>query len=116
MAQSFVAIKREGVISVIGFLGGISKGEPSFLETLNTSSIVRGILVGSRVQLEEFTRDIDANLIKPVVDENVFALEEQNECYQYMVSGFWNPMGGKALMMTVVGPEAFRMIIFPFPS
>ncbi|MCJ1426032.1 hypothetical protein MMC29_003934 [Sticta canariensis] len=84
MAQSFVAIKREGVISVIGFMGGLSKGEPSFLETLNTSSILRGIMVGSRVQLEELTRAIDANLIKPVVDEKVFALEELKECYQYM--------------------------------
>lgn len=116
MAQSFRAIKREGVISVIGFLGGSSKAEPSFLETLNTSSIVRGIMVGSRVQLEELTRAIDANLIKPVVDEKVFALKELKECYQYIVSDFWNPMGEMVLMMTVVGAEAFRMIIFSFPS
>ena len=116
MAQSFVAIKREGVISVIGFLGGLSKAEPSFLETLNTSSIVRGIMVGSRVQLEELTRAIDVNLIKPEVDEKVFSLEELKDCYQYMVSDLWNPMGEMVLMMTVVGPEAFRMIIFSFPS
>ena len=86
------------------------------MEVLNTSAIIRGILVGSRVQLEELTRAIDANLIKPVVDEKVFALEELKECYQYMVSSSWNPMGEKVLMMSVVGPEAFRMTLFSFPS
>lgn len=87
MRQSFIAIKQEGVISVIGFMGGTSaEDEPSFLETLNTSSIVRGIMVGSRLQLEEMNRSIEANLIKPVVDEKVFPLEELKECYQYMVS------------------------------
>lgn len=87
MRQAFTAIKQEGVISVIGFMGGTSsEDEPSFLETLNTSSIVRGIMVGSRLQLEEMNRSIEANLIKPVVDERVFPLEELKECYQHMVS------------------------------
>lgn len=45
---------------------------------------VRGILVGSREMFEDMNRAIDANSIKPVVDEKVFGLEEVKEAYQYM--------------------------------
>ena len=84
--QSLNAIKIDGVITVIGFLGGHSKDEPSFLEVLLHSCVVRGGLVGSRQQFEAMNKAIDANGIKPVVDEKVFALEELKEAYQYMVS------------------------------
>lgn len=95
MIQNFNAIKHDGVISIIGFLGGLTEKQPSFLEALNHGCIVRGILIGSRLQFEEmvsFTiiirlhcltcdknRAIDANNIKPVVDEKVFKLEELKE-------------------------------------
>ncbi|MCJ1263771.1 hypothetical protein MMC22_003641 [Lobaria immixta] len=84
MAQSLIATKPEGVISIIGFLGSSSKNEPSFLQVVTTMSIVRGIIVGSRLHFEQMNRAIDANLIKPFVDEKVFALEELKESYQYM--------------------------------
>ncbi|KAL8720059.1 MAG: hypothetical protein Q9225_003027 [Loekoesia sp. 1 TL-2023] len=84
MAQSLKAIKPEGVISIIGFLGGMSKDQPSFLECLNRSCTVRGVMVGSRLQFEQMNEAIDASGIKPVVDEKVFALEELKEAYQYM--------------------------------
>ncbi|KAL8728169.1 MAG: hypothetical protein Q9166_005563 [cf. Caloplaca sp. 2 TL-2023] len=84
MAQSLKAIKPEGVISIIGFLGGMSKEQPSFLECLNTVCTVRGVLVGSRLQFQQMNEAIDASEIKPVVDEKVFALEELKEAYQYM--------------------------------
>ena len=83
MKQSLVAIKPEGVISIIGFLGG-AKDSPSFLECLNHACIVRGVLVGSRQQFEAMNAAIDANGIKPVVDEKVFSLEEVKDAYQYM--------------------------------
>lgn len=86
MTQSLKAIKPEGVISIIGFLGGMSKEQPSFLECLNNICTVRGVLVGSRLQFEKMNEAIDACGIKPVVDEKVFALEELKEAYQYMVS------------------------------
>ncbi|KAL8830776.1 MAG: hypothetical protein Q9170_005581 [Blastenia crenularia] len=84
MAQSLKAIKPEGVISIIGFLGGMGKDQPSFLECLNRICVVRGVLVGSRLQFERMNEAIDACGIKPVVDERVFALEEVKEAYQYM--------------------------------
>ena len=86
MAQSLRAIKIDGLINIIGFLGGQSKDQPGFLECLKNTCIVRGILVGSRQSFEEMNKAIDANGIKPVVDEKVFKLEEAKEAYQYMVS------------------------------
>ena len=86
MAQSLKAIRAEGVISIIGFLGGFSKDQPSFIECLSCICTVRGVLVGSRLQFEQMNEAIDASGIKPVVDEKVFALEELKEAYQYMVS------------------------------
>lgn len=86
MTQSLKAIKPEGVISIIGFLGGFSKDQPGFLEAWRNMCIVRGIMVGSRLQFEQMNEAIDSCGIKPVVDEKVFALEELKEAYQYMVS------------------------------
>ena len=85
MAQSLKATKPEGVITVIGFLGGQAQG-PSTLEALTSTCTIRGIVVGSRQQFEEMNKAIDACNIKPVVDEKVFGFEELKEAYQYMVS------------------------------
>jgi NADPH:quinone reductase-like Zn-dependent oxidoreductase len=84
MAQSLKAIKIDGVISIIGFLGGFSKDQPTFLECLNNICTVRGVLVGSRLQFEEMNRAIEANDIHPVVDDKVFELSQLKEAYQYM--------------------------------
>lgn len=79
MAQSLKAIKIDGVISIIGFLGGNTKEQPSFLDALSNVCTVRGLLVGSRNQFEDMNRAIEANGIRPVVDEKVFTLEEAKE-------------------------------------
>ncbi|MCJ1225063.1 hypothetical protein MMC12_001712 [Toensbergia leucococca] len=86
LAQSLKAIKMEGVISIIGFVGGAAKEQPTFLDCLSNLCTVRGISVGSRMQFEAMNRAIDINGIKPIVDEKVFGLEEAKEAYQYMVS------------------------------
>jgi NADPH:quinone reductase-like Zn-dependent oxidoreductase len=94
--QSLAAVKIDGVISIIGFLGGAkNENEPSFMEILSRICIVRGVFVGNRVQFEEMVctsgsclvlrlmtlqdRAIEAAKIKPVVDEKVFTLEEAKE-------------------------------------
>lgn len=54
MAQSLKAVKIDGVISIIGFVGGDGPEEkPQFLEALMNICTVRGILVGNRLQFEE---------------------------------------------------------------
>lgn len=84
MAQSLKAIKIDGVISIIGFIGGFSKDQPTFLDCLNNLCTVRGLLVGSRLQFEDMNRAIEANNIHPVVDEKVFELGQLKEAYEYM--------------------------------
>ncbi|KZM19402.1 oxidoreductase [Ascochyta rabiei] len=84
MAQSLKAIAIDGVITIIGFIGGMEKNQPTFLETLNNICTVRGILVGSRLQMQDMVAAIEANDIHPVVDEKVFELKDLKEAYQYM--------------------------------
>jgi len=83
--HSLNAIKYEGIISIIGFLGG-KKVESSLLECLSHICIARGIYVGSRQQMEEMVAAIEANDIHPVVDSKTFSLEQTKEAYQYQVS------------------------------
>ncbi|KAG4030558.1 hypothetical protein MFRU_011g00180 [Monilinia fructicola] len=85
IAQSLKAIKLDGIISIIGFVGGeAQEKEPGFLDCLVNICTVRGLLVGSREMFEDMNRAIDATGIKPVVDEKVFTLDEVKEAYQYM--------------------------------
>lgn len=85
LSQSIKAIAFDGVISIIGFIGGgKAEKQPTYLDALVNICIVRGVYVGSRAQFEEMNRAIEANNIKPVVDEKVFTLTEAKEAYQYM--------------------------------
>ncbi|KAF7860459.1 hypothetical protein EAF04_008585 [Stromatinia cepivora] len=85
MAQSLKAIRFEGVISIIGYLGGQAKEqEPIFLDCLKNVCTVRGFLPGNRELFEDMNRAFDAIKIKPVVDEKIFGLDELKEAYQYM--------------------------------
>lgn len=84
MAQSLKAIAIDGVISIIGFIGGMDKNQPTFLETLNNICTVRGILVGNRLQMQDMINAIEANDIRPVVDDKVFELKDLKEAYEYM--------------------------------
>lgn len=84
MEQSLKAIKMEGVISVIGFLGGAAgEKQPSMLEALTYVCTVRGILVGSKLQFKDMNRAIDANNIHPIVDKT-FPFDQAKEAYQYL--------------------------------
>lgn len=85
MGQSLKAVKFGGVITLIGFLGG-AKPKESILEALNNICTLRGVFVGSREQMEDMCRAIEANDIHPVVDKKVFPFEQAREAYEYMVS------------------------------
>lgn len=85
MTQSLRAVRPEGVISIIGFLGGMrQEDQPTFLECLSRSCTVRGVMVGSRAQFEAMNEAVDACGLKPVVDRRVFGMREAREAYQYM--------------------------------
>lgn len=84
MAQSLKAVGIDGVITIIGFIGGGSEKQPTFLDCLNNICTVRGILVGSRLQMEDMCRAIEANNIHPIVDDKIFDFKDLKEAYQYM--------------------------------
>jgi NADPH:quinone reductase-like Zn-dependent oxidoreductase len=85
LEQSFKAIKLEGVISIIGFVGGMDpKKIPNVLETLTHICTVRGVYVGSKALMNDMVSAIEASNIHPVVDEKVFTLEQTKEAYEYM--------------------------------
>lgn len=79
MSQSLKSVKIDGIISIIGFLGGTSVDEPSFMVALSNLCTVRGIIVGSRDQFEAMNRAIEVNKIKPVVDQKIFTLDQAKE-------------------------------------
>jgi NADPH:quinone reductase-like Zn-dependent oxidoreductase len=83
LEQSLKAVCLEGVISIIGFIGGTSDKQPTLLDALVNICTVRGIYVGSRQQFEEMNAAVEANNIKPVIDEKVFTLEQLKEAYQF---------------------------------
>lgn len=53
IAQSLEAIKIDGIITIIGFVGGKGEKQPAFLDCLSKLCTVRGILVGNRTQFED---------------------------------------------------------------
>ncbi|XXH01925.1 hypothetical protein Hte_008287 [Hypoxylon texense] len=83
LKQSLNAIKFEGVISIIGFLGG-GNVEASIIECLMHICTARGVYVGSRALMEDMVAAIEANDIHPVVDKEVFDFEKTKEAYEYM--------------------------------
>ncbi|KAB5542965.1 hypothetical protein GE09DRAFT_232640 [Coniochaeta sp. 2T2.1] len=85
LGHSLNAIKYGGVISVIGFLSGFQPKE-SALEALFRGCILRGIMIGSRAQFGDMVRAIEANGIRPVVDEKVFGFGEVKEAYEYLAA------------------------------
>ncbi|KAH8203575.1 hypothetical protein TruAng_002323 [Truncatella angustata] len=83
LEQSLAAIRFEGVISIIGFLGG-AKPKSTILEVLNNICTTRGVYVGSKALMEDMVAAIEANDIRPVVDKTVFTLDTARDAYQYM--------------------------------
>lgn len=85
LQQSLEAIKFEGVITIIGFLGGEDVTQNMF-ECFHKVCIARGAVVGSRAMMEDMVAAIEANDIHPVVDPRVFSFDQAKEAYQYLVS------------------------------
>jgi len=92
MTQSLHAIKMEGVISVIGLLSGANPKD-NIMETLSRLCTIRGVYVGSREQMEEMVAAMEEHDIHPVVDDQVFTLEQAKEAYEYMVSPLYRTTG-----------------------
>jgi len=104
LGQSVKALRLDGRISVVGAVGDMStapaaedEGEskeedesvPSLLNTWANLFTGRGVWVGSRDQMEDMCRAIDANVetLRPVLDSKVFKLHELKVAYEYLEAG-----------------------------
>ncbi|KAI1082140.1 zinc-binding dehydrogenase [Whalleya microplaca] len=89
MKQSVDSVKLDGIITVIGSVGGQAKDMPGLLDCWTNLFTARGVWVGSRLQMEDMCRAIEANpeKLRPVVDPKVFTLDQVKEAYEYIASG-----------------------------
>ncbi|EED21039.1 zinc-containing alcohol dehydrogenase, putative [Talaromyces stipitatus ATCC 10500] len=84
LKQTVKAIKYEGILSIIGFVGGENNVEvPQIVDALSNICTFRGVYVGSKEQMEDMVNAIEANDIHPVVDDEVFEFEKAKEAYHY---------------------------------
>jgi NADPH:quinone reductase-like Zn-dependent oxidoreductase len=89
LKQSVTATKMEGILAVVGIVGGAQAGEeapevPSLLQAWLSCITVRGIAVGSRAQLEDLVAFVESSGLKPVVEDRVFGLRDTKEAYKYL--------------------------------
>jgi NADPH:quinone reductase-like Zn-dependent oxidoreductase len=85
MEQSLKVVALEGLISIIGFLGGgMGERKTGFWDCFNSACLVRGITVGSKRQFRDMLAFMAAKKVRPVVDEKVFAFERAREAYEYL--------------------------------
>lgn len=88
--QSMNAIRPEGVVSMVGFLGGKSSSPASFSLVQSSLCIIRGMNVGSRKMFQNMNSFIEANSIKPIVSNRLFCFQEVREAYRYLEKqAFW---------------------------
>jgi NADPH:quinone reductase-like Zn-dependent oxidoreductase len=91
LQASFDAIGFNGIINCIGHItnpdplgaGKSLRGADAAFLALDRLCIVRGVVVGSREQLQDMLAAFEANLIRPVIDK-VFPFEQSREAYEYL--------------------------------
>ncbi|PLB44219.1 zinc-binding oxidoreductase [Aspergillus steynii IBT 23096] len=86
LEQSLKCIKMDGIITLIGFLGASDQAQPGLLEALSHICTVRGVYVGSRAMLKDMVQAFEVNNIRPVLDSNVFKLEQGKEAFEYLAA------------------------------
>lgn len=96
--QALKAIRPEGVVSLVGFLGGkAGDGNARFSLIQQQNCIVRGINVGSKKLFQEMNAFIENRKIQPVISERAFSFREAKAAYEYMdEQNFW----GKIVITT----------------
>ena len=90
IAQSIDAVAYGGNIAVIGFLAGCPQEKMPDVAALalGKGAVVRGIMVGSKQQLEDVMRFVTSQNLKVPV-ERVFGFEREEvvKAFEYLVSG-----------------------------
>ncbi|KAJ5907823.1 hypothetical protein N7495_000505 [Penicillium taxi] len=87
LEQSIASLKLDGLLCVVESVGSAGQDikMPHLLDCWVNLFTARGIWVGSRLQMEEMIRAIEANIdtLRPVVD-SVFPLDQVKEAYSYL--------------------------------
>ncbi|ORY24453.1 alcohol dehydrogenase [Naematelia encephala] len=87
LKDSLNAIAYEGVLSVVGLVDlANQQGIPTLFDILERVCIVRATMVGSKADFEDMVKAIEANNIKPVLDDTVFAFDQLKEAYEHLKS------------------------------
>ncbi len=86
MPQSLEAVGRRGEISLIGMLAEKASVAVNPLLLVSKGASLRGVAVGSQAMARRLHDAIDANGIKPAIDQ-VFPFLEAREAYRYHSSG-----------------------------
>ena len=85
LRQSLYAARPEGRIALTGLLGQApDRVIPNIMDCLVHLCTTRGLLLGTRAQFYAINQLIEKNNIKPVVDGNVFSLQETKQAFEYM--------------------------------
>jgi NADPH:quinone reductase-like Zn-dependent oxidoreductase len=83
--MSLNALKLEGHISIVGFLGGVESSIHLIAMNLKRATL-SGLSVGSTRDFADMLKAIAANKIKPVIDAT-FSLEQTAEAFSHLESG-----------------------------
>jgi len=85
LPQSIEAVRVGGHISLIGVLTGRS-GEIPTGALMRKQARLHGLIVGNRVQQQEYVRALETTGIKPVID-SMFPLERIADAFRHEASG-----------------------------
>jgi len=86
LPRSVAAVKMGALVSIIGGVTSFAGPELGLLSVIGGMKRLHGIMVGSRAMLEDVTRLVAAQQIRPVVDR-VFAFDEAPEAYAWLEAG-----------------------------
>ena len=85
LPQSIEAVRVGGHISLIGVLTGRS-GEVPTGALMRKQARLHGLIVGNRVQQQDYVRALEVTGIRPVID-STFALEDIAQAFRHEESG-----------------------------
>ncbi|KAK7918322.1 alcohol dehydrogenase [Apiospora marii] len=84
LPQSLEAIRRDGVITVVGMIGDSTVNEipPDVMSALYRICVLRGVLLGTRNMFKDMVQFFHDKKIEPVVDDITFQLEDAIKAYE----------------------------------
>lgn len=85
LAQSLIAVRPGGRITVIGILDGFTSEIPIFT-LLRKQAVIRGMVTGPRRVFEEMNEALESLKIRPVIDA-VYAFEDTLKAYEHLYRG-----------------------------